>query len=156
MCEPAPGEMTLDEISRSEQVLVFAWRMLVAGRRQCPALHAELAAYAGGETHQVLAGLGVVLMTLGQGSRRPVSVRHPGCAVVTRDERNLLALLAAAQSGDDDLLAARLRWTVRPDCQMPALVVVQTFARLLDRIDLRLPAPDGARPDVSPRQLALC
>ncbi|HEY0301201.1 MAG TPA: hypothetical protein VGC36_07715 [Rhizomicrobium sp.] len=150
------GDVTLDRLSRSEQVLVFAWRMLVAGRPHCGFLHAELEAYAGDEARNVLAGLSAVLMALGQGSRKTISVGHPGCALVTQDERNVLALLATAQQCDEDLLAVRLCWTVRPESQRAALVILQTFAVLLDQIGLRLPALGGGRPDISARCLALC
>ncbi len=156
MCEPMPGDVTLDHLSRAEQLLVFGWRMLVAGRAHCGVLHAELEVHAGEEARSVLAGLSAVLLALGQGSRKTISVGHPGCALVTQDERNVLALLATAQQCDEEVLAVRLCWTVRSECQRPALVVLQTFALLLDRIGLRLPALSDGRPDIPARRLALC
>lgn len=156
MCEPAPGEATLDELSPSEHLVVFAWRMLVAGRRHCPALRDELEACAEDDAPKVLAGLSAVLLAVGRGSRKPISVGHPGCAVVTKDERDLLSLLSAAQTGDESLLAARLCWMVRLECQLAAAAIVQSFAITMDAVGLRLPCPEiGAERPSIPR-LALC
>ncbi len=129
------------ESDRAEFVLVFAWRMLVAGRARCPVLHDELVAHAGERAMDLLSALSVFLLTLGNGSRRRLSVGHPGCDHRTGDEQAMLALIAAAQDGDDDCLAAHLRWLVLPGRRTAAARSVQALAELAGRAGLHIDPP---------------
>jgi hypothetical protein len=117
MCDPNPEEVCLDDVSQGEQLLVFAWRMLVAGRQYCPLLEAELSRCAGANAREVLAALNVFLIAISNASRRRISVGHPGCPLITPDERSLLALLGSAASGRSDAVSAHLCWLVRSEHQ---------------------------------------
>ncbi|MEI9991977.1 MAG: hypothetical protein WDM86_18300 [Rhizomicrobium sp.] len=138
MLAPALGEAEGDH---AEHVMVFAWRMLVAGRARCPVLRDELAAAAGAQAMDVLSALSVFLTTLGNGSRHRLCVGPPRCSHRTTDEQAMLALIAAAQDGDEERVAAHLRWLVVPDQRDAVSRSVQALAELADRASLHIPAP---------------
>jgi hypothetical protein len=135
---------------RAERTLVFAWRMLVMGRGGCARLHEELETIAGDLAPELLLALGAFLMALGNASRRKLSVGHPGCRHRTADELAMLALIAAAQVGDEARLAAHLRWMARPDDLSALHVNLAGLADLTRRAGFGLALPPAGGQRVAP------
>ncbi len=141
MCDPNPNDVVIDEVSHGEQLLVFAWRMLVAGRRHCPLLESELSRCAGPNAREILAALSAFLMAISNASRRRISVGPPGCPVITQDERSLLALIGSAASGQRDAVSAHLCWLVRSEHREAVHAMLDVFATTIAQTDIRVPAP---------------
>lgn len=145
MCDPAFGpDMGL---SHPELLTVRTWRKMVFSRGACPSIGAE---FGTDGRDDVADAIGHFLTALGQGSRHRLTIGHPGCLQVTADEHQMLALIAACQSGNDILLQSHLSWLVRP-CQRKS---VEEAARgLADTLDMlgfifptRQAGSEGARP----------
>jgi len=115
-----------------EHLLVWAWRRLADGRRDCPVLAREFTEAFGEDAAEVLATLAVFLQVLGRGSRRRLVVGPPGCLALTADERQVLNLVAAAQNGHDIAVEANLDWLARreahPALGMGARALASAFA----------------------------
>src|ERR1700743_762805 len=83
-----------------ELLLVWSWRKIVSSRGNCPGIEREFSEGAGEAGREMLLTYAAFLKALGHGSRRTLSIGHPGLLAFTPDERQGLALLAAAQAGD--------------------------------------------------------
>jgi hypothetical protein len=114
-----------------ELLLVWSWRKIVSSRGNCPGIEREFNEWAGEAGREMLLTYAAFLKALGHGSRRTLSIGHPGLLAFTPDERQVIALLAAAQAGDDVRLSAHLEWLIRADCQCTATIAARTFAQLL-------------------------
>lgn len=114
-----------------ELLLVWSWRKIVSSHGNCPGIEREFTEWAGEAGHDMLLTYAAFLKALGHGSRRPLTIGHPGLLAFTPDERQVIALLAAAQAEDDVRLRAHLEWLIRSDCQCTATIAARTFARLL-------------------------
>ena len=127
-----------------EILLVWTWRKIVSSRGNCPGIEREFAEWAGEAGREMLLTYAAFLKALGHGSRRPLTIGHPGLLGFTPDERQVIALLAAAQANDDARLSAHLEWLVRADCQCTATIAVRTLARLLADHGVNLTQADAA------------
>jgi hypothetical protein len=125
----------------AERSLVFAWRMMAAGRSRCPALRRDMEEIAGARAAELLCVLKVFLVTLGNASRRRLCVGHPICRHRTPDEEGMLALIAARQNGDDERVASHLRWLILPERREPVSQSLAALADIAVSAGLRLEAP---------------
>lgn len=130
-------------------LLVWTWRKFVIGHADCPVLVREYLDFAGEQADAVLGAFAAFLQALGGGSRRMLSVGHPHCAGLTPDETQMLRLIAAAQTGDEALLTANLRWMTKPDYQAAALTAVTALAAQLTACGVVLPAAHYDPPPTS-------
>ena len=128
------------------QFLVWAWRRIIVGRGDCPAVARALALHCGEDAGEVLATLSTFLQALSYTARRRLQVGHPGCAGITADEQQLLALVAAAQAGEAPLMEAHLRWLVRPDARIPAAIAAGALGTALSVHGLVLTLPEPVVP----------
>ncbi|MEJ0025683.1 MAG: hypothetical protein WDN01_06610 [Rhizomicrobium sp.] len=125
-------------------MLIFALRMLVAGRARCPLLHEEMDIAAGPLAMEFLAALSIFLMTLGNGSRRRLAVGPPPCHHRMPDEEAILCLVAAAQEDDEERLAAHLCWLVRSERQQAVRGSLRALADMATCAGLRLCSSEAA------------
>ena len=86
--------------------------------------------------------LTLFLKSLSQGCRRMLTVSYPGCADITADERQMIAILAAMQAEDDALLRSHLSWLVKKDYRSCVLDAAQILAELLKQQGLYLALPE--------------
>ena len=68
------------------------------------------------------------LGTLAHAGRRKLRIGLPGSSCSMPDETLLIALLAAAQSGDDDLVDAYLCWLARPGARASVAITTRALA----------------------------
>jgi hypothetical protein len=133
------NQFDTQEQSYPEHLLMWTWRKLLIGCADCSLLEKEYSSIIGGG--ELLRVQVVFLNTVGNGSRRPLAVGHLGYLGVTPDERRMLALIAALQSGHEALLSSHLSWLVRAECRAAVTATGRVLARLLLRYNLRLPDP---------------
>jgi hypothetical protein len=97
----------------------------------------------------VLAILQSFLALAGTAGRRQLSVGYPGYPDLTCDERNMIALIGAAQAADRDRLAAHLLWQARAEMRADLAVAARGLAALFAAHALHFAAPGShacARP----------
>lgn len=137
-----------------DHLLLAAWRKIVVGQTDCPALALELSAACGVGATATHAAIMAFLTALAYAGRRRLRVGYPGCPGVTRDERQLLDLVAAAQEGAELEVEAHLRWLTRAALRPAAVAATEALAEVLtaQRLTAR-PQPASAPPD---RGCALC
>jgi hypothetical protein len=138
-----------------ELLLVWSWRKIVSSRGNCPGIEREFTEWAGEAGRDMLLTYAAFLKALGHGSRRPLTIGHPGLLGFTRDERQVIALLAAAQAGDDTWLSAHLEWLIRADCQCTATIAARTFARLLADHGVKLALTEATPAEQRPARCPL-
>jgi len=130
------------EFAGGEHLLVWSWRRIAAGRGDCPLILREFARACGEDTVEVFATFHTFLRALAHGSRRRLRVGWPGASVLTGDERQLLALIAAAQAGHGALFEAHLRWLARGEFHDAVAIAAQALGRALKAHALCLAAGD--------------
>jgi hypothetical protein len=131
-------------------LLVWTWRKMVAGEESCPLITHEYEAVAGERAYAVLDDLAAFLLLLGQGSRRVLSVGPPLCANLTRDEGQILRLIAAAQMRDGAQVGAHLSWLVKGGSRENVRTALESLAESLIACGIVLPRPGHAVPPPSP------
>jgi hypothetical protein len=138
-------EVPMRELSQEEGygelLLLIAWRKLIAGQGRCPALLRELAKMPGSQPEDLLRTLAIFFGALNDGCRRPLSVAPIGCSAATHDEQHILALLAASQQDQTDLVAAHLLWLVQPSHQKAVGVAARILGLMLKKADIILTTP---------------
>lgn len=92
--------------------VIETWRQAALGHANAPKFLRDFRDHCGDAAEGVFEDYFSFLHLLGQGSRRRLAVGHPGCPGMTRDEIQVLALLAAAQAGHGTLFDAHLCWLV--------------------------------------------
>ena len=124
-----PGEIAVREIG----FIIETWRQAAAGNGTTPRLLRAFAKRCGTQAEEVMEAYFIFLRVLGRSSRRRLAVGHPGCPGITRDEIQVLSLLAGAQSGHWALFDAHLCWLVpedsRPTVTAAATILADAFAR---------------------------
>jgi hypothetical protein len=82
------------------------------------------------------------LQALGFASRRHIVIGTPGSRVVTADERQVLTLIAAAQTQTSALFEAHLRWLTRPQQRHVLQIATSALAAALHANHLYLALPE--------------
>lgn len=130
-----------------EHLLVWSWRRIVAGRIQCPVMAQEFADACGSDAGEVFLTLCTFLKALAFASRRQLVIRAPDPFGVTSDERQVLTLLAAAQSEDHALFQAHLRWLAPAERRRELQIAAHALATAFRVNNLPLALPPSAIPD---------
>jgi hypothetical protein len=148
LSEPAASgaSRVLQLVGRAEGVVFGAWRRLAAGEGGSPLLARDFARVFGEDAVELLAVFCTFLQALAYGARRRLALGIPGCAGLTLDERQLLALLAAAQAGDEARFEAHLSWLVGRERRQGAAIAARALATALALHELRLALPAPAEP----------
>jgi hypothetical protein len=146
----AIGERTLDGYGAlgapyADHLLVWALRRIVTGRGGCVLLSREFAEACGEDGPEVLAAFGAFLNVLAWGGRRSLAIRPPGALAFSADERRVLALVAAAQGGDQGRFALHLDWLARREARETVAVVARAVAAAFSAHALTLTAPGAVR-----------
>ena len=141
MLDDRGGEPALEaaELGQGGQLLVATWRRLAVGDDACPLIAREFTRACGEDGAEVLATLSCFLRALAYAGRRRLRVGRPGLAGLTGDERQLLALIAAAQADDDGLVELHLHWLARAELRLAVAITARALARALKLHDLLLP-----------------
>lgn len=129
-----------------EHLLVWSWRRIATGRVQCPVMAQEFADACGDDAGEVFLTLCAFLKALAFASRRRLALRAPDPFGVTSDERQILTLLAAAQSEDHSLLQAHLRWLAPPERRRGLQIAAQALAGAFKANNLPLALPPSDTP----------
>jgi hypothetical protein len=137
----ANRETDMTGLSYAEHLLVWSWRKIVMGYGGCPLIAREFSLLCGEDGGEVLATLHTFLQALGYAGRRRLEVGYPGYTSLTVDERKMLVLIAAAQSGDATRLEAHLRILARAALRPALAIAVRALGTALDEHDLRLSLP---------------
>ena len=128
------------EYNRCEYLLVWSWRLIVTGRGHCPLLARELRNACRDDADEALAAVCRFLCALARARRHRLMVNPPGCLALTCDEAHMLAMIAAAQHREREVLDIHLEWIARSAFREPVRQSVDELAAILDAHRLRLPA----------------
>ena len=142
------------DLSYGERLLIWALRRLVMRPDVCRVVIREFTGVCGEDGGEVLATMRVFIGALGYLPRRRISIAHPGSCALTADERQILALIAAAQEGEPARLEALLCWFARLDGRDQLALAAGALARAFDANGLRLCAalpPPQPRPATRPQ-----
>jgi hypothetical protein len=130
------------EIGNGGRVLIEAVRRVAAGHDACRLTLSEFAIAFPGDGLEVLATLRVFLQAIAHAGRRKLRVAPPGSTRLLPDEKLLLALIAAAQSGEQSLLDGYMCWLTRADRRMSLVsIAVEALATALGAHGLWLATP---------------
>jgi hypothetical protein len=129
------GRIDMVGLTYGEHLMIWGLRRIVTGRGVDGLFLDECRHAFGDDGADAAGGICLFLCLLGRSARRVFEIGSPGALVLTRDERQILTLLAAAQAddeaGDQIRLQAHLRWVATP-AHRPALVrATMALARLL-------------------------
>jgi hypothetical protein len=138
-----------------EHLLVWSWRRIATGRTCCPLMMDEFAAACGEDGPEVFATFCTFLKALAVASRKQFIIGAPGCVVITADERQVLTLLAAAQTQTPALLEAHLRWIAIPEKRHVLEIATGALARALAFNELSVALPSHEIPTVCERPRAV-
>lgn len=133
-------------LTECESLVVRTYRKILLGNRDCPAIARDFALLYGSNAVDVYMTFCTLLSALAYASRRPLRVGHPGCAWLTGDERQLLALIAAAQVDDIDSFEAHLRWLTHGALRAPPTIALTAFATALSMHGQVVPQTKTAAP----------
>ncbi len=136
------------DMAYTGQLLVWTWRKFVTGHADCPLVAREFHEAAGDGAENLLLSVAAFLQVLGLGCRRTLALGHPQCTGLTPDEAQILEMMGAAQSGDEALFAAHLRWLVCGPHQAAAQRAVYALVEELENngLELSLMARGAAPP----------
>lgn len=129
--------------------VIEAWRHAALGDANFGALLRDFRKQCGQGAEGVFESYFLFLKALGRASRRRLCVGHPGCPGMTRDEIQVLSLLAAAQSGHWVLFDAHLCWLASGGSRSAIATTAVALAdalmecgiRVSDRLYVQPPAP---------------
>lgn len=139
----AEGDARNAGLNDAEQVLVWTWRRLAAGRSGCPVIAWEFSRWCGDDAAEVLATFCTFLAALAYVGHRQLQVGYPGYPGLTGDERQCLLLIAAAQANDAACFEAHLRWLARAELRPALAIAARALGTALKLHDLCL-ANDAA------------
>lgn len=124
----------------AHHLLVRCWRRVAAGRGYCPSIAADFTECCGPGAGEVLATFRLFLAALGYASRTTLQFGHPGDPGLTRDEQQVLALIAVAQGGQPWLLDTCLGEIARNDARLTLAIGTAALAEALCAHDLVIDA----------------
>ncbi|MDP3748984.1 MAG: hypothetical protein Q8Q88_18245 [Phenylobacterium sp.] len=146
---PAPESTAparLDELSQGEHMLLWAFRALAIGARDCRLIHRQFDEACGPAGVEALAALGVFVRELALNGRRKITLAAPGSMRITRDEQLILALFAAAQAEDYARLEAHLAWLLAGEPRPPFAAAACLTAQALGMSGYVLRLPEVEAP----------
>ena len=152
LADPA-APTRLDDLSQGEHMLLWAFRALAVGVRDCRLITRQFDDACGPTGPEALAALSVFVRELGLDGRRKVTLAAPGSLCITRDEQLVLAIFAAAQAEDYIRLEAHLAWLLADQTRPPFAAAACLTAQALgmNGYVLRLPTIDsGPLPETCP------
>lgn len=126
----------MDQLGRGEQLILWSLRAIALGNAESPALRRAFEVALRSCAEEAFAALFLVVRLIGWGGRRRLRLQAPGCACVSDDETELLALFAEAQrtieAADETALRRRLGELVETRLQACVLASLQTVACALE------------------------
>jgi hypothetical protein len=126
---PATRDPT--EAGASADLLIGALRRLAIGQKCATLARHDFALAFPGDGAEVFATFRAFLCTIAHATRRKLRIGLPGSPQPTPDETLLVALVAAAQTGDDDLVDAHLCWLARAEARCPVALTLRALATAL-------------------------
>ena len=130
-CETSGYPADIACYDHGRRLLTSVWRKIVVGETDCPVTRRELFATCGGDAAAMHAAIVTFVSALAYAGRRRIKVGYPGCPGLSGDERQLLALLAAAQVNDRLGMEAHLRWLTRYDLRYAVVLAAEALAETL-------------------------
>ena len=135
----------LRDLAHGEHLLVWSFRAYAAGRIDCPVVARVWRDACGPLADAARAAFTVFGQQLAVQGRRPVVLAPAGRLTLTRDEQLLLAIFAAAQTGDEARCEAHLTWLLGRRAGPPFVACARVVAHALACHDHRLRlAPEAA------------
>jgi hypothetical protein len=133
--EPSAEVDTIEGLSRTEHLFVWALRAIAVGHAECPLLHQTFSAACGWRGDSALATYFVLVRYIGNTARRPLRLHAPGCASVSADEMAIVGVVAAAQASlseaDPTLLRMRLDFLLEEHGQEAGLNAARALAEII-------------------------
>jgi hypothetical protein len=117
--------------SDGEALLIGALRRAAAGHERCVLTRRDFAIAFPGDVDEVLVTFRAFLGALAHAGRRKLRIGLPGSSLAMPDEILLIALLAAAQARDDELVDAYLCWLARPGARAAVAITARALATAL-------------------------
>ncbi|MGN6209549.1 hypothetical protein [Asticcacaulis sp.] len=145
---PSPETLPNDirNLGYAGHFIVWVMRTAVACAPECRMIHREFSHAFGPHVEAGAKAFERVLLALAKGTR-PIILARPGHVHMTHDELSLLALFAAAQSGDEARCLAHARWLMGKGRPEPLYEAVADLGKCLARNGRTLcPAPDAVPP----------
>lgn len=139
MVTQTDGTMDILELDRTDPafLIIHAWRKMIFSQGVC-----RISGKALGESAAIAEAIALFLKRLSSGSRRMLTVGHPGCPELTSDERQMIAVIAASQVEDDVLQFSHLSWLVQSDHREAVAEAANLLGHLLGRQGLYFPLPE--------------
>ena len=129
----SPNIWELASLRSAEQFLIWALRRMMLQRGPCPLLAREFTLLCGDEGPEALVAYHTLVRFLARNGRHRLAVGELALPRLTRDERQLLSLLAAVQASDAIRAEAHLRWLtatpMRQRIEAAARLAGDIFAR---------------------------
>ncbi len=125
------GRIDMIGLTYGEHLIVWGMRRIVTGQGVDGLFLDECRHAFDTDGVEAAGALCVFLCLLGRSARRAFEIAPPGALALTRDERRILTLLAAAQADDAAWLNAHLRWTSTPGTRPALTEAAVTLGRLL-------------------------
>ena len=142
--EASPNDIR--NLSYAGHFIVWVMRTAVACAPECRMIHREFSHAFGPHVEAGAKAFERVLLALAKGTR-PIALSRPGHVHMTHDELSLLALFAAAQSGDEARCLAHALWLMGKSRPEPLCEAVVDLGVLLARNGRTLcRAPDAVPP----------
>jgi hypothetical protein len=126
-----PAEDRPAEIRQGERLLISALRGIAFGHGCSALTQRDFAIAFPGDANEVFATFRAFLQALAHAGRRKLRAGRPGSPTPTPDETVLLALLAAAQAGDETLVDAYLCWLARAEARSAVAITTRALATAL-------------------------
>jgi hypothetical protein len=127
----AVGRIDMVGLTYGEHLMIWGLRRIVTGRGVDDLFLDECRHAFGADGPEAMGAVCVFLCLLGRSARRAFEIAPPGALTLTRDERRILTLLAAAQAEDGAWLEAHLRWLAAPVHRTALATATISLARLL-------------------------
>jgi hypothetical protein len=155
-----PPEYGPAGLGEGGQLLISALRRIALGHGCSVLTRRDFAIAFPGDANEVFATFCAFLQALAHAGRRKLRAGRPGAPRATPDETALLALIAAAQAGDEVLVDAHLCWLARADARPSVAIMTRALATALAahgqwlRVPALSPSPShvcGAGPSLLPQ-----
>jgi hypothetical protein len=130
----------------SAGLLIGTLRRVAIGHKCAELTRRDFALAFPGDGDEVFATFRGLLCTIAHASRRKLRIGLPGSPQPTPDETLLIALVAAAQARNDDLVDAHLCWLARPEARCAVAITLRALATALAVHGHWLPAPTSCHP----------